>query len=187
MPVPLGGGTNNTRHIDLNPNKTAQMKVLMVYVSVHHGNTEKVAKAMANVLDADLIQVREADATMLEQYDLIGFGSGIYFGKHHESLLDFVDKVPLLRNKKTFTFSTSGLRKIPLVHDFDRPLRKKLQRKGFGIIAEFSCRGLDTYRATSLVGGINRGRPNAGDLKQAEDFARSLKNAGQSYLNSTLM
>ena len=67
MPVPLSSGTNGIRHIDLNPNKTAQMKVLIVYVSVHHGNTEKVAKAMANVLDADLIQVREADATMLEQ------------------------------------------------------------------------------------------------------------------------
>ena len=163
------------------------MKILMVYISVHHGNTEKVAKATANVLDADLIQVREADATMLEQYDMIGFGSGIYFGKHHESLLDFVDKVPVLRNKKAFTFSTSGLRKIPLVHDFDRPLRKKLQRKGFGIIAEFSCRGLDTYRATSLVGGINRGRADAGDLKTTEDFARILNNAGHSRPNPTLV
>jgi flavodoxin len=92
----------------------------------------------------------------------------------------------VLKNKKAFIFSTSGLRKIPLVHDFDKPLREKLQRKGFGIIAEFSCRGLDTYRATMLVGGINRGRPNAEDLKQAEDFARCLKNSGQSYLNPTL-
>jgi flavodoxin len=157
----------------------------MVYISVHHGNTEKVAKTMANILAADLVQVKQVDAAMLEQYDLIGFGSGIYFGKHHESLLDFVDKLPVLRSKKAFIFSTSGLRKIPLVHDFDRPLRKKLQWKGFGIIAGFSCRGLDTYRATGLVGGINRGRPDAEDLKQAEDFARSLKNARQSCPNPT--
>jgi len=162
------------------------MKVLMVYMSLHHGNTEKIAKTMANILDGDLVQVKQAGAGMLEQYDLIGFGSGIYFGRHHESVLDFVDKLPVLKNKKAFIFSTSGLRKIPLVHDFDKPLREKLQRKGFGIIAEFSCRGLDTYRATRLVGGINRGRPNAEDLKQAEDFARCLKNSGQSYLNPTL-
>jgi flavodoxin len=183
MRVPLGSDTNNTRHIDLNPNKTAQMKVLMVYISVHHGNTEKVARTMANVLDADLAQVREANAAVLEQYDLIGFGSGIYFGRHHKSVLDFVDRLPVLRNKKAFVFSTSGLRRIPLVHDFDRPLKKKLQRKGFSVIADFSCRGLDTYRATGLVGGINRGRPNDEDLKRAEDFARDLSDSGSACLN----
>jgi flavodoxin len=157
------------------------LKALIIYISVHHGNTEKVAKVMANILDATLLQVKQADANMLEQYDLIGFGSGIYFGKHHESLLDFVDKLPVLTNKKAFIFSTSGLRKIPFVHKFDKPLRKKLQRKGFDIIDEFSCRGLDTYRATKLVGGVNKGRPNADDLRQAEDFASGLKNSGESY------
>jgi flavodoxin len=159
------------------------MRVLIVYISVHHGNTEKVARTMANVLDADLAQVREASAAVLEQYDLIGFGSGIYFGRHHKSLLDFVDRLPVLRNKKAFILSTSGLRKIPLVHDFDRSIRKKLQRKGFNVIAEFSCRGLDTYRATRLVGGLNRGRPNAEDLKRAEEFARDLSDSGSACLN----
>jgi flavodoxin len=159
------------------------MKALIIYISVHHSNTEKIAKAMANTLDATLLEVKQANASILEQYDLIGFGSGIYFGKHHESLLDFVNKLPMLRNKKAFIFSTSGLRKIPLIHNFDKPLRKGLQQKGFDIIGEFSCRGLDTYRATKLVGGINKDRPNAQDLRQAEDFAKGLKNSGDSYLN----
>jgi flavodoxin len=159
------------------------MKALIIYISVHHGNTERVAKVMANILDADLLQMKQVDASMLEQYDLIGFGSGIYFGKHHKSLLDFVDMLPMLRNKKAFIFSTSGLRKIQFIHNFDKPLKEKLQRKGFDIIGEFSCRGLDTYRVTRLVGGVNKGRPNAEDLKQAEDFASGLKNSGASYLN----
>jgi flavodoxin len=154
------------------------MKTLVVYVSVHHGNTGKVAEVMANILEADLLQVKELDASMLERYDLIGFGSGIYFGRHHESLLSFVDTLPMFTNKKAFMFSTSGLRKIPLIHDFDRPLREKLQGKGFDIVEGFSCRGLDTYRATKLVGGINKGRPNARDLRNAENFARNLKNSG---------
>lgn len=158
------------------------MKTIIIYTSIHHGNTEKVAKVMTNILDAALLQVKQADASMLEQYDLIGFGSGIYFGKHHKSLLDFVDKLPILRGKKAFIFSTSGLRKIRFIHDFDKPLKGKLQRKGFDIIGEFSCRGLDTYRATKLVGGINKGRPNAKDLRQTEDFARVLKNSGVSHL-----
>jgi len=163
------------------------MKALMIHISVHHGNTERVAVTMAKILDADLVQMNQVDTNMLERYDLIGFGSGIYFGKHHESLLDFVDKLPAVKNRKAFIFSTSGLRKIPFVHDFDKPLRKKLQRKGFDITGEFSCRGLDTYRATKLVGGINKGRPDANDLKQAEDFARGLKDSLHSYLNQTLL
>ena len=157
------------------------MKPLLIYVSVHHGNTEKVARNMANVLDADLVQVKQADATELERHDLIGFGSGVYFGKHHESLLDFVDGLPAVRNKKAFIFCTSGLRKIPFVHNFDKSLKEKLRWKGFDIIGEFSCRGYDTSRAAMIVGGINRGRPNARDLQQAEDFARRLRNSGVPY------
>jgi len=80
------------------------MKALIIYTSVHHGNTEKVANVMANILGASLLQVKQADASMLEQYDLIGFGSGIYFGKHHKVLLDFADRLPVLRNKKAFIF-----------------------------------------------------------------------------------
>jgi len=153
------------------------LKALLIYVSVHHGNTEKIAVSMANILDADLLQVKQADAAKLEQYDLIGFGSGVYFGKHHASLLDFVDRLPMVRDKKAFIFSTSGLRKIPFVHDFDKPLRERLQRKGFDVIGEFSCRGFDTSRAAMILGGINRGRPNARDLQQAGDFARRLEDS----------
>ena len=151
------------------------MKPLVIYISVHHGNTERVAKVMANILDADLLQVEQVDASMLKQYDLIGFGSGIYVGRHHENLLDFVDKLPMMRNKKAFIFSTSGLRKMRFIHNFDRPLKEKLQRKGFDIIGQFSCRGYDTSKAAMIVGGINNDRPNARDLKRAEDFARGLK------------
>jgi flavodoxin len=159
------------------------MKVLIVYISVHHGNTERVAKVVASTLDADLVQVKQADAAVLERYDLVGFGSGIYFGKHHESLLDFVDRLPAVRNKKAFIFSTSGLRKIPFVHNFDKSLEERLQRKGFAIIGAFSCRGYDTSRAAMIVGGINRGRPNARDLQQAEDFGRRLKDSLHPHLS----
>lgn len=38
------------------------MKALVIYISVHHGNTEKVAKVVANVLDAGLLQVKQVYA-----------------------------------------------------------------------------------------------------------------------------
>jgi Flavodoxins len=76
------------------------MKTLIIYISIHHGNTEKVAKAMTEVLNAKLVKPYEVDTTTLSRYDLIGFGSGIYFGKHHENLLRFVDSLPMQENKK---------------------------------------------------------------------------------------
>lgn len=151
------------------------MKTLIIYLSIHHGNTEKVAKVMAKAIGADLVPVNQAAVAMVEQYDLIGFGSGIYFGKHHKSLLNFVDRLPPTRNKKAFVFSTSGQKRMPLIHDFSKPLREKLQQKSFEILGEFSCRGYDTFGALRLIGGINKGRPNTNDLKRAEDFGKALK------------
>jgi len=154
------------------------MKTLILYMSIHHGNTKKVATAIANILDGTLTEPAQANTSIVEQYDLIGFGSGIYFGRHHRKLLDFVDKLPVMKGKKAFIFSTSGLRQIQLLYDFHRPLRRRLQCKGFNLVGEFSCRGFDTYGALRLLGGINRGRPNADDLRSAEDFAKRIKNRG---------
>lgn len=109
-------------------------------------------------------------------YDLIGFGSGIYYHKHHKSLLNLADKLPVVKNKKAFIFSTSGVKQGGFFNRFDRPLKEKLLEKGFDIIGEFSCRGFDTVGPFKLVGGISKGRPNEKDFKKAENFARGLKN-----------
>ena len=130
---------------------------------------------MSDVLNAGLLRVEEVDVNVLAAYDLIGFGSGIYFGRYHKSLLELIDRLPMLENKKAFIFSTSGLRKIPFIHDFDKPLKEKLLQKGFNIVGKFSCRGFDTSQAAKIIGGINRGRPDEKDLNQAENFARGLQ------------
>ena len=82
--------------------ESTQMKSLVVYVSVEHGNTEKVAKAISEVLGADLKKVEEVDLSTIQRYDLIGFGSGIYSGKLHVRLLKLVDGMPLSRSKAFF-------------------------------------------------------------------------------------
>jgi len=38
------------------------MKVLIVYMSIHHQNTSKIAQAMARVLDAQMIHATDANA-----------------------------------------------------------------------------------------------------------------------------
>jgi len=150
------------------------MKNLIVYASMHHGNTEKVAKAIAEILNAELVKPHEVDITTLSKYDLIGFGSGIYYVKHHSSLLGLIDKLPTLKNKKAFIFSTSGLRKIRFFHECDKALKRNLLDKGFDIIGEFSCPGFDTNGLLKFIGGIRKDRPNKKDLEKARNFARDL-------------
>ena len=133
------------------------MKTLIIYISIHHSNTEKIAKEIAEVLDAKPLKPREVDVDAISGYDLIGFGSGIYFGKHHEKLLRFVDRVPMQKSKKAFIFSTGGVRngiaQRPYGSDFNRPLKEKLLGKGFDIIGEFSCRGLILLDRSNLLAG----------------------------------
>ena len=54
------------------------MKTLICYASVHHGNPKKIAKAMAEAIGAELVTPNDAKTKNIEEYDLIGFGSGIY-------------------------------------------------------------------------------------------------------------
>jgi flavodoxin len=46
--------------------------------STHHGNTKKVADSITKILDGELVKPNELDVNNLLEYDLIGFGSGIY-------------------------------------------------------------------------------------------------------------
>jgi flavodoxin len=145
------------------------MKTIVICVSVHHGNTKKIADAIADVLHAQVCTPGKVDAAMLDDCDLIGVGSGIYYGQHHQSLLDFVDNLPLL-HKQAFVFSTRG---GALDHNHE-PLKQRLERKGLRIIAEFSCKGLDTSGVFNYIGGVNNNRPNDNDLSDAREFARTL-------------
>ena len=149
------------------------MKTVVVYMSISHNNTERVAKVLADTLSADLKKADEIDSGTLSNYDLIGFGSGIYNGKHHKVLLDLVESLPQ-SNKKAFIFSTAGYVTEKRVQRYHEPMRKTLSSKGCNIIGEFNCQGLDTAGIGRLR-PINKGKPDDQDLKKAEDFARSMK------------
>ncbi|MFX1533882.1 MAG: flavodoxin family protein [Promethearchaeota archaeon] len=149
------------------------MKSLLVLVSVHHKNTEKIANVFAKALDAQIKTPKQINPEELQEYSLIGFGSGIYSDKHHRSLLDLADKLPQVTDKKAFIFSTSAMiREVDKNHS---TLRKKLQSKGYTIVDEFACKGFNTNSFLKYFGGMNKGRPNAEDLKHAEEFAENLK------------
>lgn len=151
----------------------SSMKSLIVLVSYHHNNTQKVADVIAKVLDAQVKTPEQIKPDELFQYSIIGFGSGIYAGKQHKTLRKFVDELPHVDNKKAFIFSTcANTKNAPKYHSF---LRESLQSKGYTIAGEFNCAGLNTWGPFKLIGGTKKGRPNANDLKLAEEFAMTLK------------
>ena len=154
---------------------TLPMKSLLILFSYHHNNTKKIANVFEKILDAQIKTPHEINPEELQEYSLIGFGSGIYDEKHHKSLLDLADKLPQVTNKKAFIFSTSAIMGKEKVANDHSTLREKLQSKGYMIVDEFACKGFNTNSFMKYLGGMNKGRPNAQDLKQAEEFAQNLK------------
>jgi len=154
------------------------MKTLIVYKSYHRMNTEKVARAMAAATEATLAKAGEVRPEDLAGYDLLGFGSGIYGGRHHKDLFTLIEKMPLMEGKQVFVFSTSGVAK----DEFHRPLREALAGKGCRVVKEFWCPGevsllgfnLDLKGGLGWVAGKNRGHPDGNDLENARTFAQGI-------------
>lgn len=142
--------------------------VAIVYASMHHQNTRQVADAMAHALGASLLQVDQAAGFGLTNYDLVGLGSGIYFGRHHHSLLELVGAWKTAP-KNVFLFSTAGLSFMKWAQH--SALRSAVRKKGSRILGEFCCRGWDTVGPLRFLGGINRKRPDEKDLARAREFA----------------
>ena len=138
-------------------------------------NTEKIAKVFARVLDAQIKTPQQVEPEQLQQYDLVGFGAGIDGGKHYKLILDLADKLPHIDNKIAFIFSTAGLTGEKKLAKDHSTLREKLEAKGYKIVDEFQCKGFNTNSFLKFFGGMNRGRPNAKDLKKAEEFTQELK------------
>jgi menaquinone-dependent protoporphyrinogen IX oxidase len=76
------------------------MKCLLIVYSYHHNNTQKVAEVFARVLDAQIKTPQQINPKELQDYDLVGFGSGIDTGKHYKELLDFADRLLQVTDKK---------------------------------------------------------------------------------------
>ena len=156
------------------------MKSLLIVFSYHHNNTRKIAEVIAKVLDAKIMKPQEINPEELQEYDLVGFGSGIYSAKHHRTLLDLADKLPQVSYIKSFIFSTAALTSEKKLTKDHSTLRGKLQSKGYVIVDDFQCKGFNTNSFMRYLGGMNKGRPNVEDLRHAKEFAEALRQELQS-------
>ena len=150
------------------------MKTLIICVSTHKGNTRKIAEVMAEGLNATILEPEEVEVNTLDDYDLIGFGAGIYWGRFYKRLRNFVRKLPALQDKKVYLFATNGHGEIP-----SKPMEKLLQKKGYTLVGKFSCPGYNTFFLSRFLGWLNTGKPDTGDIERAREFAGNLKELSQ--------
>jgi len=149
----------------------------IVCTSVHHGNTRRVAEAMASALGAVVLEARPDAVEVAGTIPLLGLGSGVFFGSHHERLVSFAQSLPSNGSGRAFLFSTCGSGYlVPRLfgRDYHRKLRRILESKGYRIVGEFSCKGYDTYGPLERLGGISKGHPSHADLERARRFALGL-------------
>ncbi|MFD4458860.1 flavodoxin family protein [Nocardia sp. NPDC058480] len=150
------------------------MKVILVCKSVSHGNTQRVAETMSQVLGGRVVAPADIDPAELADCDLVGFGSGIYYMDFHPELRRFIASLPTGHQGKAFVFRTSGVAEPPF-RRYVTTLTKSIERKGFDVVDAFDCRGFDTMLPLRLVGGIRKGHPDATDITAARTFAENLR------------
>jgi flavodoxin len=147
------------------------VKSLIIYCSDYKHNTEKIAHIFAEKTHSELINIRNISEVDIENYNLIGFGSGVYRESMSPKLFKLVDKLNL-RGKNVFVFSTSGVG----MKFYNNKLIKVLVSKGAINKGSFACRGsfvareFTNIKLFGIVGRLSQGHPNDKDFKRAERF-----------------
>ncbi len=147
--------------------------MIIVQASSRHGNTPKVAKRIASVLDCWVLDLKDFHPEDFKKEDIIGFSSGVYLGRVDSKLEEMIKSLPRCE-KKVFLITTSGI-PIKLLNNAHKRIKKIFEEKGWEVIGEFNCPGYDDIGPTKLIGGIRKGRPSEEDLHKAAQFAEKLK------------
>jgi len=150
------------------------LKAVIICKSIHKGNTRKIAEAVAEVLECEIKDPNEIPSQKISEYDLIGFASGIYIRNFHKSIRKMIEGSDG-KGTHSFLLSTSGFPPVPLLHNYEKRMKKRLERNGFEVLGSFTCRGHDEYGPFKLIGGIHKKRPNEKDLERAKEFAEKIK------------
>ncbi len=144
------------------------MKVAIVFESTHHGNTKKLVDAIATKNEVDLVDATKVDSVDYESYDIIGFASGVAYGKFYKKITSLARSVP--SGKKVFFIYSCGKNN----KDYSQNIRTILEKKDYISLGSYGCSGYDTFGPLKLVGGINKGHPDESEVKGAVDFYVSL-------------
>ena len=148
------------------------MKAVIVYASTHHGNTRALVQALCRRFGSESIDAAAVQQADLSGYDLIGFASGIDFGRFYAPVEEFLI-ANLPPDKQVFFLYTCAKPS----DKFTASMQQAAQRKQARVLGEFGCRGYNTYGPLKLIGGMNKGHPDAADIEAALAFYAALTDA----------
>lgn len=144
------------------------MNVVIIFESTHHGNTKKLLDAIEAKYEVELIDATKVNSVDYEGYDIIGFASGAAYGKFYKKVTSLAQSVP--SGKKVFFIYSCGQNN----KDYSENIRRTLEDKGCISLGAYGCAGYDTYGPLKLIGGINKGHPDEGEIAGAVNFYASL-------------
>ena len=146
------------------------MKTVIIYASLHHGNTKKIAEAIAAENEVALFDILSKDKTELADFDTIGIASGIAYGKYYPQMIKFVEN-NLPEGKKVFFIHTAGSPR----ENHNAAVKAIAEAKGCECLGTYFCKGFDTYGPFKLVGGIAKGHPDSAEIQGAIDFFAKIR------------
>ncbi|MDR2369009.1 MAG: hypothetical protein LBD63_00060 [Mycoplasmataceae bacterium] len=117
-------------------------RIIIVYQSkAKTGNTKHIAQQIAAQLKCEAVDIALNPKINLEQYNLVGFGSGIYFWNFGWKLKKWIKNIQWSSAEackpEAFVFSTQGAKKANWIHArFNRFLEKKA---GITVISGWAC------------------------------------------------
>lgn len=144
-------------------------KVIIVYSSRHHGNTRKLVEAISEKYEIHTVDADAQQFYDLSEYELIGFASGIDFGKFYPAVVRFLER-NLPHNKKVFFIYTCARDS----QSFTESIAHAALEKNAEILGVFGSKGYNTYGPLKLIGGMNKGHPDDRELQEALQFYEEL-------------
>jgi flavodoxin len=124
------------------------------------GNTKKIAEAIAKSFNQSPESV--PPAYPLDNIKLLFLGSAVYGGKISDKVKDYIKTLNVKKVRNVALFSTTGNGKDTAIMQ----MKDLIVAQGINVLDEsFSCKG-------RFFLFLNAQRPNAEDLKNAQDFAK---------------
>ena len=142
---------------------------VIVYASTHQGNTYKIVKAISEKYNIEMIDATKQSVADLQNYDVIGFASGISFGKFYESVEKFATKNLPVKKQVFFLYTCAMERK-----GFTNSMREVVSQKEAVVLGEYGCKGYNTYGPWKVIGGMNKKHPTEEEIEAAIEFFEKL-------------
>ena len=138
------------------------MEIKVVYHS-STGNTEKLARAIADMLNIQAEHIGKDNISFSDKVDLLFIGDGIYWNGAHKKTKKFIAELDPKTIKNTAVFGTYGNQfKIGNI------LKNLLNERGVNVVGTpFTCKG-------KSMGTKNQGHPDENDLKMVCEYAKNI-------------